>query len=62
MNFVRFQVRPQMDHFQESCFSETQLIMVEFWAECHEAMMVNGHKRNREKGESQLKFKVRIYL
>ena len=32
----------------------------EFWSNCQQEMMVNMHKRNREHGESKLKFQVLI--
>jgi len=34
--------------------------MATFVNECHEEMMVNSHKRNREMGEGKLKFEVSI--
>ena len=49
---------PQMDHFTESAFSEVDTATKDFWKDCKEAMMVNLHKRNRERGESKLKFQV----
>lgn len=55
-----FQIDPQSHHFQASHFDKGLTAMAEFWADCHEAMMVNMHKRNREKGESKLKFQVNL--
>lgn len=52
------QVTPQMDHFTESAFSEVDTSTKDFWNDSKEAMMVNLHKRNRERGESKLKFQV----
>lgn len=36
--------------------------MTTFMGECHEEMMVDGHKRNREKGEAKLKFEVSAFI
>lgn len=36
--------------------------MTAFMGECHEEMMVAGHKRNREKGEAKLKFEVSAFI
>ena len=52
------QVKPQMLHFDESTFGELESAIRDFWSECTEAMMVNMHMKNREKGESKLKFQV----
>jgi hypothetical protein len=49
---------PQMDHFTESAFSEIDTSTKDLWNDCKETMMVNLHKRNRERGESKLKFQV----
>lgn len=49
-----------MDHFTESAFSEVDTATKDLWNECKEAMMVNLHKRNRERGESKLKFQVSL--
>jgi hypothetical protein len=53
-----YQVMPQMDHFTESAFSEIDTSTKDLWNDCKETMMVNLHKRNRERGESKLKFQV----
>jgi hypothetical protein len=32
--------------------------IADFWSNCQQEMMINMHKRNREHGESKLKFQV----
>ena len=56
------QVTPQMDHFTESAFDEIDTSSKVFYSSCKEDMMVNLHKRNRERGESKLKFEVSLEL
>lgn len=62
---VFLQVKPQMLHFDESTFGDLESNIRDFWGQCKEAMMVGMHMKNREKGESKLKFQVSggdIYL
>ncbi|XP_069790230.1 neurobeachin-like protein 1 isoform X2 [Narcine bancroftii] len=47
---------PSMKHYEVETFSKGHECMAVFWKECYETMMVNLHKRDREKGESKLKF------
>ncbi|XP_078323505.1 neurobeachin-like protein 1 isoform X4 [Crassostrea virginica] len=58
--FIENYVKPQMLHFDESTFGELESAIRDFWSECTEAMMVNMHMKNREKGESKLKFQNKI--
>lgn len=54
-----------MLHFDESTFGDLESNIRDFWGQCKEAMMVGMHMKNREKGESKLKFQVSggdIYL
>ena len=39
-------------------FDEIQVTMKTYAGECHEQMMIDSHRRNREKGESKLRFQV----
>ena len=41
-------------------FDEIQVSMKTYAGECHEQMMIDSHLRNREKGESKLKFQDEI--
>ena len=56
--FLGLQVNPQKVHFMENVFTQSSKNTHKFWEECHEQMKVNIHKRNRERGESKLKFQV----
>ncbi|KAH9489603.1 Neurobeachin-like protein 1 [Bulinus truncatus] len=56
--FIASYVGPQMTHFIESNFEQDLASMATFWSDCHEQMMMNHHKHNREIGESRLKFKA----
>ncbi|XP_078085110.1 neurobeachin-like protein 1 isoform X3 [Mustelus asterias] len=47
---------PSMKQYEVETFSKGHEHMAIFWKECYETMMVNLHKRDREKGESKLKF------
>ncbi|XP_021366386.1 neurobeachin-like protein 1 isoform X2 [Mizuhopecten yessoensis] len=58
--FVESYVNPQMNHFVENTFGDIEVETKDFWSECEEAMMVNMHKRNRERGDSKLKFQSQI--
>ncbi|CAH1788242.1 unnamed protein product [Owenia fusiformis] len=58
--FISKQIKPSMEQFISVNFDETRTAVKMFWSECHEEMMVSGHKRSREKGESKLKFQSRI--
>uniref|UniRef100_A0A2C9M808 BEACH domain-containing protein n=1 Tax=Biomphalaria glabrata TaxID=6526 RepID=A0A2C9M808_BIOGL len=56
--FISSYVAQQMTHFIESNFEQDLASMSTFWSDCHEQMMMNHHKHNREIGESRLKFKA----
>lgn len=47
-----------MKHYEVETFSKGHERMAIFWKECYETMMVKLHKRDREKGDSKLKFQV----
>ena len=57
---VFVQVTPQKVHFEESAFGELEIKTQQYWAECRELMMINMHKRNRERGDSKLRFEVGV--
>lgn len=47
-----------MKHYEENSFRHGHEQMALYWKDCYEAFMVNMHKRDRERGESKLKFQV----
>lgn len=54
------QIIPNMKHYEENSFRHGHEQMALYWKDCYEAFMVNMHKRDRERGESKLKFQVRF--
>ncbi|RUS76849.1 hypothetical protein EGW08_015382, partial [Elysia chlorotica] len=59
-HFISNYIGPQMVHFMETNLEEGEGSLTQFWAQCHEDMMMNHHRHNREIGESRLKFKNQI--
>uniref|UniRef100_A0A803Y3X5 Neurobeachin-like protein 2 n=1 Tax=Meleagris gallopavo TaxID=9103 RepID=A0A803Y3X5_MELGA len=51
---------PNMKQYEENSFRHGHEQMAVYWKDCYEAFMVNMHKRDRERGESKLKFQVRF--
>ncbi|XP_010890476.3 neurobeachin-like protein 1 isoform X6 [Esox lucius] len=47
---------PYMKQYEIETFSQGHETMALFWKECYEAFMVNLHKRERERGESKIRF------
>ncbi|XP_066543971.1 neurobeachin-like protein 1 isoform X1 [Amia ocellicauda] len=47
---------PYMKQYEIEMFSRGYESMAIYWKDCYEAFMVNLHKRERERGESKLKF------
>ncbi|XP_044160987.1 neurobeachin-like protein 1 isoform X2 [Bufo gargarizans] len=45
-----------MKQYEAVTFSKSHEQMALYWKECHEAHMMSMHKRERERGESKLKF------
>ncbi|XP_075036253.1 neurobeachin-like protein 1 [Mixophyes fleayi] len=45
-----------MKQYEVDTFSSSHEQMALYWKDCHEALMVNIHKRERERGENKLKF------
>ncbi|XP_040213180.1 neurobeachin-like protein 1 isoform X2 [Rana temporaria] len=54
--FIDKYIIPYMKQYEVDTFSKSHEQMALYWKECHEALMVNMHKRERERGESKLKF------
>ncbi|KAL1022209.1 hypothetical protein UPYG_G00023730 [Umbra pygmaea] len=47
---------PYMKQYEIETFSQGHETMALFWKECYDAFMVNLHKRERERGESKIRF------
>ncbi|XP_074857149.1 neurobeachin-like protein 1 isoform X3 [Carettochelys insculpta] len=47
---------PYMKQYEVNTFSDGHERMALYWKDCYEALMVNMHMRDREQGESKLKF------
>ncbi|XP_017689650.1 PREDICTED: neurobeachin-like protein 1 [Lepidothrix coronata] len=47
---------PNMKQYEENSFRHDNEQMALYWKVCYEGFMVNMHKRDRERGESKLKF------
>ncbi|XP_076158955.1 neurobeachin-like protein 1 [Alosa pseudoharengus] len=47
---------PYMKQYEIETFSLGHENMALFWKECHEAFMVNLHRRERQRGESKIRF------
>uniref|UniRef100_A0A8C7R8I7 Neurobeachin-like protein 2 n=1 Tax=Oncorhynchus mykiss TaxID=8022 RepID=A0A8C7R8I7_ONCMY len=47
---------PYMKQYEIETFSQGHETMALFWKECYESFMVNLHKRERERGESKIRF------
>lgn len=56
--FSELQVEPSKDQYLVNIYEGLRIQLTAYMGECHEEMMVAGHKRNREKGEAKLKFEV----
>lgn len=52
------QIIPYMKQYEIETFSQGHEAMALYWKECYEAFMVSLHKRERERGESKIRFKV----
>lgn len=49
---------PSKEQYEANTFDDLKVKMKTYLGECHEEMMIDSHKRNRERGESKLKFQV----
>ncbi|XP_056884546.1 neurobeachin-like protein 1 isoform X3 [Takifugu flavidus] len=47
---------PYMKQYEIEIFSQGHETMALYWKECYEAFMVSLHKRDRERGESKIRF------
>lgn len=54
------QIIPYMKQYEIEIFSQGHETMALYWKECYEAFMVSLHKRERERGESKIRFQVRL--
>lgn len=49
-----------MKQYEIEIFSQGHETMALYWKECYEAFMVSLHKRERERGESKIRFQVGV--
>uniref|UniRef100_A0A452VAA3 Neurobeachin like 1 n=1 Tax=Ursus maritimus TaxID=29073 RepID=A0A452VAA3_URSMA len=54
--YIEKYIVPYMKQYETHTFYEGHEDMALYWKNCYEALMVNMHKRDREGGESKLKF------
>uniref|UniRef100_H3B2H2 Neurobeachin-like protein 2 n=1 Tax=Latimeria chalumnae TaxID=7897 RepID=H3B2H2_LATCH len=54
--YISKYIIPSMKQYEIETFGKGHERMAVFWKDCYEAFMVSSHKREREKGESKLKF------
>ncbi|KAM5229140.1 neurobeachin-like protein 1 isoform 2-T2 [Ctenodactylus gundi] len=54
--YIEKYIVPYMKQYEIHTFCDDQENMALYWKNCYEALMVNMHKRDREGGESKLKF------
>ncbi|XP_077997957.1 neurobeachin-like protein 1 isoform X2 [Glandiceps talaboti] len=59
-DFVEKQVQPIMKQYAMMNFAETTANMSKYWCDCTEALNISTHLRERERGESKLKFQDQI--
>ncbi len=56
---ILLQVIPSQKQYVANFFDELRVAMNTELGESHEEMMMDSHRRNREHGESKLRFQVR---
>lgn len=54
--YIEKYIVPYMKQYETHTFYDGHENMAIYWKDCYEALMVNMHKRDREGGESKLKF------
>ncbi|KAG1669663.1 Neurobeachin-like protein 1 [Nymphon striatum] len=59
-HFIKKIIKPHEEKFLQENHTPAREEKNMFWNECFEAIMVGSHKRNREVGESKLKFLAQI--
>ncbi|KAL0190328.1 hypothetical protein M9458_013026, partial [Cirrhinus mrigala] len=47
---------PYMKQYEIETFSQGHENMALYWKDCYEAFMLSLHRRDREKGESKIRF------
>ncbi|KAG7265442.1 hypothetical protein CRUP_002251 [Coryphaenoides rupestris] len=52
----RERIIPYMKQYEIETFSQGHETMALYWKECHEAFMLSLHKRERDRGESKIRF------
>lgn len=58
VSLLCFQIIPYMKQYEIEIFSQGHETMALYWKECYEAFMISLHKRERERGESKIRFQV----
>nr|XP_018911290.1 PREDICTED: neurobeachin-like protein 1 [Bemisia tabaci] len=58
--FITNEVRPLHEAYQAALTAHLTEAMNTFWAECYESSKLSSHKRNREVGESKLRFQMNV--
>lgn len=59
--YIFYKIVPYMKQYETHTFYDGRENMALYWKDCYEALMVNMHKRDREGGESKLKFQVKLF-
>lgn len=62
ITFLFLQIIPYMKQYEIEIFSQGHETMALYWKECYEAFMVSLHKRERERGESKIRFQVNMII
>jgi len=60
VDYAVVKVVPSKEQYEANIYEGIHLQLAAFVVECHDDMMVNTHKRNREMGEGKLKFEASI--
>lgn len=60
--FYPCQIIPYMKQYEIEMFSQGHENMALYWKDCYEAFMLNLHRRDRERGESKIRFQVQKYI
>ncbi|XP_072180695.1 neurobeachin-like protein 1 [Diadema setosum] len=58
--YIEKQVKPFMHEFITNNYSDISAKMSRFWRKCFDVMNTDIHKRERERGESKLKFTAQV--
>uniref|UniRef100_H0VBD3 Neurobeachin like 1 n=1 Tax=Cavia porcellus TaxID=10141 RepID=H0VBD3_CAVPO len=60
--YIEKYIVPYMKQYETHTFYDGHENMALYWKNCYESLMVNMHKRDREGGESKLKFQYCYFL